>query len=117
MPKITKYSTDSIDQATRRIHATGVLQKEDSGDDGAQPVVTGMLPTTSSRGDKDPKGDNNEGNQTTNDRSQGEIEGTDRLREGKSLDTRDSPKDGSSDEAVHAGSSHGETASGTDIAG
>ncbi|THU79814.1 hypothetical protein K435DRAFT_785700 [Dendrothele bispora CBS 962.96] len=74
-----------------------------------------MLSTASSREDEDPKGDNDNGNQITTDRSQGEVDGTD--REGKSLDTRDSPEDQSKDEAAHTGNSRGGTASGTDIAG
>ncbi|THU83631.1 hypothetical protein K435DRAFT_784123 [Dendrothele bispora CBS 962.96] len=91
------------------------LHKGDSGDDGTQAAVTGMLPTASSRGDEGPKRDKDNGNQITNDQSEGEIDRMD--REGESLDTTDSPRDGSSDEAVHTGSSRGGTASGTDNAG
>ena len=90
----------------------GALPKKDSGDDEAQTAVTGMLPTTSYHGDEGPKGD--KGNRTANNQSQGEVDRMDRKGESH---TTDSPKDGSSDEAAHAGSSRGGTASGTEIAG
>ncbi|THU89394.1 hypothetical protein K435DRAFT_802771 [Dendrothele bispora CBS 962.96] len=93
----------------------GALQKEDSGDNEAQNAVTGMLPTISSLGDEDPKGYKDDGNQITNDQSQGEVDRTD--REGESLDTTDSPEDGSQNNTTRSGSSRGGTASGTDIAG
>ncbi|THU89391.1 hypothetical protein K435DRAFT_802770 [Dendrothele bispora CBS 962.96] len=74
-----------------------------------------MLPTTSSRGDKDLKGDNDDSSQITNNQFQSEVDRTE--REGKSLDTSDSPEDRFKDEAAHTGSSRRGTASGTDIAG
>ncbi|THU86343.1 hypothetical protein K435DRAFT_805168 [Dendrothele bispora CBS 962.96] len=72
-----------------------------------------MLPTARSRGDEGPKRDKDDGNQITNDQSQDEVDRTD--REGKSLDTTDSPEDRFKDEAAHSGNSRGGTASGTDI--
>ncbi|THU93173.1 hypothetical protein K435DRAFT_198325 [Dendrothele bispora CBS 962.96] len=74
-----------------------------------------MLSTASSDGDEDPKGDKDDGNQITNDQSQGEVKRAD--REGESLDSTDSPEDGSRDNATHTGSSREGTASGTDIVG
>ncbi|THU90924.1 hypothetical protein K435DRAFT_863887 [Dendrothele bispora CBS 962.96] len=72
-----------------------------------------MPPTTSSRGDKGPKRDKDNGNQITNNQSQSEVDRKD--REGESLDTRNSPEDRSKDDVTHAGSGRGGTASGTDI--
>ncbi|THU95336.1 hypothetical protein K435DRAFT_839559 [Dendrothele bispora CBS 962.96] len=90
------------------------LQKEDSGDNGAQAAVTGMLPTTSSGGDEGPKGDKADGNLITNDHRSVSTGRTERERVW-TLSTRDSPEDRSKDDATHAGSSRGGTASGTDI--
>ncbi|THU88999.1 hypothetical protein K435DRAFT_803082 [Dendrothele bispora CBS 962.96] len=98
------------DTGTGGLAEAGALQKEDSVDDGAQTAVTGMLPTTSSRGDEGPKGDKDDGDQITNDQSQGEVERAD--REGESLDSTDSPEDGSKDNTTHAGSSREGIASG-----
>ncbi|THU95945.1 hypothetical protein K435DRAFT_797727 [Dendrothele bispora CBS 962.96] len=72
-----------------------------------------MLSTTSSH-DEDPKVDNNNDNQTSNVQSQTDSGRTE--REGGSLHTRDSPEDGSKDDATHAGS-RVEMAGGTDIIG